>query len=57
MVFGDNSHIHYLFDYSDASNDEPKIIYYDDEVERKLILANDFKQFIDNLKIKEEINL
>lgn len=57
MVFGDNSHIHYLFDYSDASNDEPKIIYYDDEVGRKLILANDFKQFIDNLKIKEEINL
>lgn len=57
VVFGDNSHIHYLFDYSDASNDEPKIIYYDDEVGRKLILANDFKQFIDNLKIKEEINL
>lgn len=57
VVFGDNSHIHYLFDYSDASNDEPKIIYYDDEVERKLILANDFKQFIDDLKIKEEINL
>lgn len=56
VVFGDNSHIHYLFDYSDTSNGEPKIICYDDELDEKLVLANDFRQFIDNLKTEEEIN-
>jgi len=61
IIFGDDvsaGHAHYLFDYSELNeNNEPKIIYYDNEIELKFLLANSFEEFISNLKIEEEIKL
>lgn len=60
VIFGRGVHGHtyYLFDYNDLSADnEPKIIYYDEEKEQEINLASNFKEFIDNLKIHEEVDL
>lgn len=59
IIFGKGEgHIYYLFDYSDLTSDnEPKVIYYDEEKEMEIEIATNFKQFINNLKIREEIDL
>ena len=61
IVFGNDvsaGHANYLFDYSESfKGDEPKIVYYDNELDHKFGLADNFEQFISNLKIKEELEL
>lgn len=60
IIFGndDSGHGYYLFDYNELVDfNEPKVIYYDTELEEKIRLASNFKEFISNLKIKEEIDL
>ena len=60
MIFGRGygGHTYFLFDYNDLSTDnEPKIIYYDEEIDKATEIASNFKEFIDNLKIHEEVDL
>lgn len=61
VIFGDDAsggHAYYFFDYNEAADtNEPKIIYYDLELDKKIVLASNFKEFVSNLKIKEEIDL
>ena len=59
IVFGGDmsgGHSYYLFDYTDLNEvGEPKIIWYDNELDEKILLANSFEEFIDNLKSEEGI--
>jgi len=59
IIFGKgNGHIYYLFDYNNLTSDnEPKITYYDEEKKKEIEIAKILKEFINNLKIHEEVDL
>lgn len=46
-------HAHYMLDYNEDKNN-PKVIYFDNELGDKRVLANSFRKFIDGLSIEEE---
>ena len=53
-----SGHAYYLFDYNELNDkNEPKIVYYDEELEKRILLSNSFEEFINNLKIHEEVDL
>ena len=61
IVFGKDEsggHADYIFDYSELNeHNEPKIAYFDNELDQKAIIAENFEEFIANLKIKEEVEI
>lgn len=61
IVFGNDEsggHANYVFDYSELNeHGEPKIVYFDNEVDFKEIVTDSFDEFISNLKIREEAQL
>jgi len=52
----DNGHQFIMLDYSECKNvEEPKVVCIDNEFEdSKVVIANNFKEFLDNLLFKEE---
>lgn len=53
----DNEHQYIMLDYSECENaEEPKVVCIDNEFEdRKVAIANNFKEFLDKLLFKEEL--
>lgn len=61
IIFGNDEsggHANYIFDYSELNeHGEPKISYFDNEVDEKIIVTDSFDNLISNLKILEEAKL
>lgn len=61
IVLGEDEsggHANYVFDYSELNEQgEPKISYFDNELDRNTLVANSFDDFISKLKIKEEVEI
>lgn len=60
IVFGKDEsggHAHFIFDYTELNeNGEPKISYFDNELDEKEIILDSFADFVSKLRIKEEID-
>ena len=47
-------HAYYVLDYSSLNeNNEPKIVYFDTELDEKYLLANSFEEFVSGLVFEE----
>lgn len=61
IIFGNDEsggHANYIFDYSELNEwGEPKISYFDNEVDEKVIVTDSFDDLISKLKIREEAKL
>ena len=56
LIFAEDisaGHAHYMLDYNEDKNN-PKVIFFDNELGDKRVLANSFREFIDGLSIEEE---
>ena len=61
IIFGNDEsggHANYIFDYSELNEQgEPKISYFDNEADEKIIVTDSFDELISKLKIREEAKL
>lgn len=59
LIFAEDistGHAHYMLDYNEDRNN-PKVIYFDNELGDKRQLASSFREFIDGLSIEEEFEV
>ena len=61
IIFGNDEsggHANYIFDYTELNeNGEPRISYFDNELDENIVISDSFEDFVSHLKIREETEL